>query len=103
MYQIYNQILSVTYKWAISLSFSIFNVKWLHNKTYRQWVSNGWLPPPLRPLPPFRSTNHAVILAKLLIVESSSLDHLSVPELLFNENPSLLGEGFYRKVEKGKV
>lgn len=34
---------------------------------------------------------------------SSSLDHLSVPELLFNENPRLLGEGFYRKVEKGKV
>lgn len=34
-------------------------------------------------------------------MESSSLDHLSAPDLLFNENPSLLGEGFYRKMESG--
>lgn len=49
------------------------------------------------------STNNAIILAKLLIMESSSLDHLSALKFLFNENPSLLGEGFSRKVENGLV
>lgn len=75
---------SATYKWTISLSFSISIVKWLIKLT----CSGCFFACPFY-LP------HNASPAALLIMESSSLDHPSAhpptpPSAFFHENPSLL-------------